>query len=282
VSSAGQFHPGRLWSLGEIMREFKVGNLLQLVATLETLGKDDPRDKDLIRDDAKKSIQDYFPNYEQACRDSGLIASCVSIQKILKWGTAAQARWKDITPFCSELKDRLVDETSVRVFFGLSARESDFFERPRTGWEAAIKRFPDIVEDVEEAGKCYALSRYAASIFHSLQVVEAALIELGDFIGVSDPKSGWTAISNKLTSILKKPYNLQNEFERKNFAFLEQVQGTVEGLKNAWRNKISHVHGRLVLLSADFSPEIAEEILLATRAFSRRLADGLPPKMEAA
>jgi hypothetical protein len=64
---------------------------------------------------------------------------------------------------------------------------------------------------------------------------------------------------------------------------LEQIQGTVEGLKNAWRNKISHVQGKLTLMSVEFSPEIAEEILLATRAFMRRLAEDLPkPKQKKA
>ena len=55
------------------------------------------------------------------------------------------------------------------------------------------------------------------------------------------------------------------------------MQGTVEGLKNAWRNKISHAHGKLILMTTEFSPEVAEEILFATRAFARRLAEGLPP-----
>jgi hypothetical protein len=60
-------------------------------------------------------------------------------------------------------------------------------------------------------------------------------------------------------------------FEKRNFAFLEQLHGTVGALKNAWRNKISHVEGRS-------QPEIAELILLASRAFMRRLAEGLPPR----
>lgn len=51
----------------------------------------------------------------------------------------------------------------------------------------------------------------------------------------------------------------------------------MEALKNAWRNKISHAQGKLNLLSPAFTREIAEEILIATRAFMRRLAEGLPP-----
>ena len=87
------------------------------------------------------------------------------------------------------------------------------------------------------------LSRYAAAVFHSVQVVEVGLIELGEFIGVDAPHSGWTAVSTALDKIIAKKHRDRTEFERNNFKFLEQMQGTVAGLKNAWRNKISHAQG---------------------------------------
>jgi hypothetical protein len=65
-------------------------------------------------------------------------------------------------------------------------------------------------------------------------------------------------------------------FEKKHWPFLEQIIATVEALKNAWRNKVSHANGKLMLMTTDFSPEVAEEILMATRAFMRRLATDGP------
>lgn len=173
-----------------------------------------------------------------------------------------------------ELFGRLEDEMK-RSFWSLNSDEVDYYIRPRKGWEAVIERFPATVDDVEEARKCFALSRYSAAVFHSLEVVEIGLIELGTFIHVTDPHSGWTAIANRLQKIVSKKYEDRDDFERQNFPFLEQLQGTVEALKNAWWNKISQAQGKLVLMSKDFSAEIAEEILFATRAFMRRLADGL-------
>jgi hypothetical protein len=169
-----------------------------------------------------------------------------------------------------------------KCFWALTAREREYYEQPRKGWDEIIARFRDSLIDVEEASKCYALSRYAAAVFHSVQVVEVGLIDLGEFIGVNDPHSGWTAVSNALDKVIAKKYQDRTAFELANFKFLEQVHGTVAGLKNAWRNKISHVQGKSVLMTKDFSPEVAQEILYATRAFMRRLADGLPPKAESA
>ena len=98
-----------------------------------------------------------------------------------------------------ELRGRLVDETANREFFVMTLKEADLFVTPRQGWELAIERFPDIVDDVEEASKCFAPSRYAACVFHAVQISEAGLIELGTFLKVADPRSGWTAVSNALS-----------------------------------------------------------------------------------
>jgi hypothetical protein len=207
----------------------------------------------------------------------GMVASNASLERAIKIlennGDAAE-----LQSLCTELTGRLSDESAARTFFVLSVREGEFYNSARLGWEKAIGRFPAVLDDVEEAAKCFALSRYPAAVFHSVQIVEVALIDLGTFINVNDPHSGWTAVSSKLVQILKKNYGDLTEFERANRPFLEQIGGTVEALKSAWRNKISHVQGRLVLISKEFSPEIAEEILMTTRAFIRRLAEGLPPK----
>jgi hypothetical protein len=65
------------------------------------------------------------------------------------------------------------------------------------------------------------------------------LLALGKIIGVDDPKSGWTSVTGKLKVIIDKKHSDRTEFERQHFSFLEQIQGTSEALKNAWRNKIS-------------------------------------------
>jgi len=56
------------------------------------------------------------------------------------------------------------------------------------------------------------------------------------------------------------------------------MHGLVEALKSAWRNKIDHAQGRLILMAVDFTPDIAEEIIIASRSFMRRLATEMPKK----
>jgi hypothetical protein len=218
----------------------------------------------------------YYNGLQEDCIEPELIGPLATVGKILDLLAKPNPSHTGLAPLEDELQGRLIDETAFRKFFSLNTKEAEMYNSPRKGWSEIIERFPNTIGDIEEASKCFALSRYAAAIFHSVQVVEFGLIELGKLIGVTDPLSGWTATTNRLQGIIKKGHESRTPFERQNFAFLEQIHGTVEGLKNAWRNKISHAQGKLTLLTADFSPDVAEEILLATRAFMRRLATDAP------
>jgi hypothetical protein len=85
-------------------------------------------------------------------------------------------------------------------------------------------------------------------------VLESGHRHSGDAARVfhTDPKPGWGATTNGLSAIIKKGHEAKPPFEREHFGFLEQMFETVEGLKYAWRNKISHAHGKLTLLTSDF------------------------------
>jgi hypothetical protein len=260
-------------SLSQNMAKLPVGYPADLVAFLSAPGEQ----YEELGEVRLAALRD-FTEMESDCTALELVASLATVRKLKTVISRPNSRYSDVYPLADELRGRLIDEMASKCFWALTTREYEYYEQPRKGWDEIIARFPDSLTDVEEASKCFALSRYAAAVFHSVQVVEVGLIDLGEFIGVNDPLSGWTAVSRALDKIIAKKHQDRTAFERDNFKFLEQVQGTVAGLKNAWRNRISHVQGKLVLMTKDFSPEVAEEILYATRAFMRRLTDGLPPK----
>jgi hypothetical protein len=218
--------------------------------------------------------------WETDCRELELVASLATVQRMRELVAKPTCEYGEVGTVARELDGRLNDEMKERYCWALSLKEAEYYEFWRKGWELIIERFPDTVSDIEEAQKCFALSRYPATVFHSVQVVETGLIELGTFIKVADPKSGWTAVANELKKIVSKKREDLTEFERQHFQFLEQVQGTVEALKNAWRNKVSHVQGKILLMTKEFSPEVAEEILFASRSFMRGLIAALPPKTQ--
>jgi hypothetical protein len=261
----------RLWSLWDVMRPLRLTNLL--IAAVSggmyyvqgNVNKVYPS-KRACNDALDRSTEDeYLKALEEHCVDLELVASLATIRKMQRILSEPNPSHSAMGPLRVEFQQRLLDEMNGKILWSMTAKEYKLYSSPRKGWEIIIDRFPDSVIDVEEAYKCFALSRYAAAVFHSVQVVEVGLIELGKIIGVTDPLSGWTATTNRLHGIIKKGHDARTIFERDHFPFLEQIHGTIEALKNAWRNKVSHAHGKLTLMTADFSPD-----------FMRRLATDVP------
>lgn len=178
-----------------------------------------------------------------------------------------------------ELKDlrrRFQDDLASHYFIHLTMQEAKNYEKPLDGWGDITASFPEAIRDIEEMNKCLALNRYPACVFHSMQVIEHGLIHLGKWLGVKDHKPGWNATTRELTRICRLDAKDRDSWETKHHGFISQMDAVAYSLMTAWRHKIDHAAGRLSLLPGDFAPEIAEEIVSASRGFMRRLATELP------
>jgi hypothetical protein len=211
---------GRRRSLWDIVRHFDARLLLAHMRMLETVSA---MHQGQLDSDMRVRAQSIFNEIPEDCINLGLHASKASAEKIVKLLSRDDASFEGLRSLVGELQERMMDEMSASRFFIMSDQEADYYGNPRKGWKEVIVRFPDSVTDIEEAYKCFACSRYAAAVFHSLQVVEVGLIELGKLIAVTDPTPGWTATTQRLKKILDTKYSDRTAFERENYAFLEQL-----------------------------------------------------------
>jgi hypothetical protein len=233
-------------------------------------------DVDIIKDWALEQFIASSNDIEADCIFLGLTSSLATVRKIQNALSKSDPTYSGLHSLQSELQGRLTDEADAKVFLALSIGEAERYSDPRKGWEEIVERFPDVLIDVEESQLCYALERYAAAVFHSLQVVEIGLIELGRVLVATDPQTGWNATTKRLNVILNTKYPNRTPFQQQHQKFLEKIAATIALLKSAWRNKVSHAQDKLILLRTDFTPAIAEEILIASRSFMRRLATEAP------
>jgi hypothetical protein len=174
----------------------------------------------------------------------------------------------------------LEDEMSTRLFLQIPYENKDYFDTPLAGWEKILDQFPDCKEDIEEMNRCFALTRYTASMFHALRVAEYGAIVLGDYIGATNPRKGWGATIKRLSALVKGtrknfPTTLSVSFE-----FVEQLNREVDSLAMAWRHKVAHPRNSLVILpNASFAPEVAGHIIQSIKVFMMRLMEeGVSPK----
>lgn len=175
----------------------------------------------------------------------------------------------------AELQERVIDELSAPRFFSMSDQEADFYNNSRAGWEPVIQRFTKMAKDIEESNKCFACGRYAASIFHILLVAEFGVIEVAKLFGVAGDKPGWGAL-DRLRRVNDKNWNDKTPVEQQHSEFLKNLLPLAFAIKDSWRHKISHVDNKLEWPDTDFSPQLADEIIKATRGLMRRLATDLP------
>jgi hypothetical protein len=200
------------------VRPYDAASLLDLVAFMEGMRVyEETADKgagDLISKDVRAGATTEFSQLASLCAGLGLAGAAASAEKLVALYGQPKSTYGQQAELFGELKGRLVDEKRKRLFFVLTLKETEFYSKPLLGWEPIISRFPGVLNDLEEASKCLALSRYAAAVFHSTQIVETGLIELGTFLKVTDPLSGWTAVSKALTSVITKNHNQRSSFEK--------------------------------------------------------------------
>jgi len=218
------------------------------------------------------------------CLECDLPVTRVQVERILanltqfRDGSDALLSNSALASMLHELNQTFEDELSTKLFFQVQSSKKTHFDNPREGWEEVISRFPDAGTDIEEMRKCFALSRYGGCVFHSLLVTETGLIALGVELHVSDPKPGWDASCNAMKRLLEAGHSKYPRDVRVSFADLEQINAAAQAMKLAWRNKVNHAAGHLVVINPEFAPDIAEEIMNATRSFMRRLATDLPKR----
>jgi hypothetical protein len=170
-NGAVAWHPGRLCSLKDIMHHLHVSSLCAVCKTATAWSILQKNDHSLVSKQSRLRYAKAIESYIENLRPMGMSASCSTLRKMKDSFETKGCKASNIAKLSLELIGRLIDETDDTIFFTLSPGEADFYKNPNRGWELAIDRFA-IRGDVEEASKCFALSRYSAAVFHSVQAVE--------------------------------------------------------------------------------------------------------------
>lgn len=223
-----------------------------------------------------RGILNVLKLIEGECRRISLRVSAGQISGFMAQLQASdQASMGYLLGRISALEEAIQTEMRENVFFFLPAERKIYYEQPLKEWDEVLRRFPKLTIDIEESSKSFAFDRYAASIFHILLVAEYGVIQVAQLFGVAGDKPGWGAL-DRLENIHKKEHKDKSDLEKKHSQFLEHVIPLMLAIKDAWRHKISHVENKLIWMDTAFTPQIAEEIILSTRGFMRRLGTDLP------
>jgi hypothetical protein len=160
----------------------------------------------------------------------------------------------------NQIMERLMDELSGVVLF--SVPDNDKFEpsSPLFGHDVESK-FPQMSEDISEAGKCLALDRPTATVFHLMRVVEIGVQRFGDKIGVNlASEKNWQNILDESNKAIKAMD--QKATETKAFA---AASAHLYNVKIGWRNEVMHP-------KQTYTADEAKTIFSSVELFIRDLA----------
>jgi len=162
-----------------------------------------------------------------------------------------------------DIRRRLIDQAESVFCLSLIKREQELFE-PQTPLfgDVVEAKFSNMAEDISESGKCLALGRPTACVFHLMRVMEIGVRRFGDVLGVTlaDDKN-WQNILDEINKAIRALD--QKAAQTKKYA---AASAHLYNVKLASRNEVMHP-------KQTYTPDEASKVFGATDAFIRDLAN---------
>jgi hypothetical protein len=135
------------------------------------------------------------------------------------------------------IHERIMDDLSEQLFLCVPVEMAEFYRqnKPLFGDEV-VRKFPQMTEDISEAGKCLSLRRPTAAVFHLMRIMELGLQAFGTKLGVSlVQEKNWQNILDEVNKNIKgRDHKLS---ETKKYA---EAASHLYNVKVAWRNEVMH------------------------------------------
>ncbi len=176
-----------------------------------------------------------------------------------------ECTYGDVVIAIREIAGRFTDELENTLLFHIPSDKQHFLENAkREMGDDIIGKFPEIAFDIEEAGKCLALERGTASVFHLMRIMEAGLRAIATTLGIDVlANRTWDAMLKKIKAASEQQHPRDEWTD-----FYAEIVAKGYAVKDAWRNNTMHLENKYTL-------EEAEDIFRAVRGFFRHISTKL-------
>jgi hypothetical protein len=179
---------------------------------------------------------------------------------------------QDVNAEIVSLKRVFYNELSAYHFMTVLPFKQDYYNKPLDlFWKDSV-RYDSAAIDVENAGKCLALNRNTACVFHLMRVMEIGLRLLVTSLGYALPKHNrsWHVILHRhLKELHEQDASKRSPEWNSNPDFYAEAAARLLAVKDAWRNKTMHVE-------INYDEDQAKDIWNHVSGFIRHLATTIP------
>jgi hypothetical protein len=270
---------GVLLSLWDIMQELNLANAFQLGCGCQSSAINfDPikvtwveTSNEEVDPSLRASLMAHYMKVLDFCKLLELPVSekgCLEILQLLESRHTAKGKW--LHGPTREVGKRIIAEMQSRKCFYIGTQNVRFFDVEELLGEDVKQHFPSAWDDLEEAGKCFALGRSTASVFHLMRALEVAVKAIWKTLNLPPPNlpENWGSLIGLMDKELSFPKNTRNPLWVKEEAFFAEAVADVRAVKKAWRDTTMHVE-------KTYSNEQARNIFNAAIGLMRDLAKRL-------
>lgn len=277
----GEWRPGRLWSLWEIMHELKSGEFLkayQQASVFHQMVAGVPKGQGMAL--PVEDVQVHMEAYEFLADQLvalGLGASSQPLKRavdVLSQGKAKIQAERELLLFdagqtmklgnhLTQATERIADDFRAQAVLVLKPEEAELYASSRDAFGAKVNDTFGIGEEIEHAGKCLALGEGTACVFHLMRAMESVVSQLGDKLDVTIiDKDNVSLTWGKILANMKAPIE---KMPKGNLRDLwSEAHALLYHVKEAWRNDTMHP-------KQTYTYAQAKEVFDATKAFMNRL-----------
>lgn len=297
MSGAGNFAPGRLWSLWDMLEFYAFRfvtahhhlSALSGVAWHATIsagtgfgmpeaGWQEQRNHAVALIATLDELEVLGPKVSAERVLASLDAAQIGTVNNVSVRVFSQENAEKLKSLIIETSQRISDELGSTFLLSISPEKLPFFTGKKSAFGEVPAKFGSLAYEIEEAGKCYALDRGTACAFHSIRCLEAGIQAMARCLQIPDPTKGsqrsWANILRIVKDRMDARWPNQTDRFTGDGRLFEDFYASLSAMQNPWRNATMH-------LDQKYTDGEAKHLMDVIGGFMNRLASrmdesGLP------
>ena len=133
------------------------------------------------------------------------------------------------------------NELSGELIFRIASDKNRYFEKENLFGSEVASAFPSAIDNIRNAGTCYAVEQWDACVFHLMRVLELGIRVLAKKFSIPFQNTTWHTIIQQIETSVRGMNSSFGPNWKEQQKFCSEAASQFMFLKDAWRNHIMHL-----------------------------------------
>jgi hypothetical protein len=201
----------------------------------------------------------------------GAHVTTLALNEALDSISRSQADWGKVADAFEEITNTLRRELSLTAVLIIEREHREYFvsRKPLFGHDFAEKFKTMGVFELDEAGKCFALGRPTACVFHLMRIMEIGIRALAGCLNIPDPakpvEKNWGLILKRIKERIDSRWPQPSDRLAGDGLLFESLYASLDAVRNPWRNETMHP-------ASKYTDDEARHLIVAVEGFMKKLS----------